>query len=112
MLAIIKFLLIFSLTVFASSDDNNIRLELTPGVEGRVRIQWFIDYSEYESAKLELNLLLKQMKFKYMKAKEIYQDVVFMRNYGYAYSHKDGEEYSVSETITPSSSGLEFVEPV
>ena len=113
MLAIIKFLLIFSLTVFASSDDNNIRLELTPGVEGRVRIQWFIDYSEYESAKLRIESPLETNEIQVYESQGDLSGCCFYEEITVTLVViKDGEEYSVSETITPSSSGLEFVEPV
>ena len=113
MSAIIKLLLIFSLTVFASSDDNNIRLELTPGVEGRVRIQWFIDYSEYESAKLRIESPLETNEIQVYESQGDLSGCCFYEEITVTLIViKNGEEYTVSETITPSSSGLEFVEPV
>ena len=55
MLRIIKFLIVFLLLASVSSSDNNLRLELIPGVEGRIRIQWFIGYEEYQESKLIIN---------------------------------------------------------
>ena len=73
----------------------------------------FIEYSEYESAKLRIESPLETNEIQLYESQGdlsgccFYEEITVL-----LIVNKDGEEYSVSETITPSSSGLEFVEPV
>lgn len=113
MLAIAKLLFIFFLTVFASSDDNLVRLELTPEVEGRVRIQWFSEIEDFESMVLVIESSIQTNEINlYEQSGELsgccfYEEITITLRV-----ITDDLEYSIQDSVLPTSTDLEFIDPV
>ena len=113
MLVIAKLIFLFFLTVFVSSDDNLVRLELTPEVEGRVRIQWFSEIEDFDSMILVIESSIQTNEINlYEQSGEIsgccfYEEITITLRV-----IADDLEYSIQDSVLPTSTDLEFIDPI
>ena len=113
MLQIIKLIIAFLLLASVSSNDNNLRLELTPGLEGRIRIQWFIGYEEYQDSKLIINSSIQTNEINIYESQGFLAGCCFYEEVEITLSVlHNGIEKTISDRVTPSESDLDFIEPI
>lgn len=113
MLRIIKLTIVFLLLASVSSSDNNLRLELIPGLEGRIRIQWFIGYEEYQESKLIINSSIQTNEINIYESQGFITGCCFYEEVEVTLSVlHNGIEKTISDRATPSASDLDFIEPI